>query len=287
MNFKTILFILVLSLFIVSIGCVSASEINDNITISQDMLINTHDDFQDELGSVDFQKSNESNVVTSNSQDSLQSTESDDVIVVNNWDELQYYCSLKDNDYTLKLKDNTNFYPTRTSDSNYQIKVYNNVKIIGGNGSYIGDKSSNPSTIRYTAIVVPDDYKSSITLENITFKWISALSAPNGLFIQMGGKYNSVIKNCNFTDITVDYGHASIVYLKRGTATLENCSFINCTSGYGCVGIYDPDNFKKIKMIVKDCYFEGNYATTAPGCINNCGILEVYNSTFYNQHQIQ
>ena len=158
MNFKTILFILILSLFIVSIGCVSASEINDNTTISQDMPINTHDDFQDGLGSVDFQKSNESNVVTSNSQDSLQSTESDEVIVVNNWDELQYYCSLKDNDYTLKLKDNTNFYPTKTSDSNYQIKVYNKVKIIGGNGSYIGDKSSNPSSISYTAIVVPDGY---------------------------------------------------------------------------------------------------------------------------------
>ena len=281
MNFKTILFILILSLFIVGIGCVSASEISDNITTSQDII--SHDNlYQNELGDIDFQENNESNVLSSNNaQDSLKSSQSDEVIVVNNWDELQYYCSLKDNDYTLKLKDNTNFYPTKTRDSNYQIKVYNNVKIIGGNGSYIGDKSSNPSTISYTAIVVPDDYKSSIHLENVTFKWISALSAPDGLFIQMGGKYNSVIKNCNFTNIYVDYGHASIVYLKRGTATLENCSFINCTSGYGCVGIYDPDNFKKIKMVVRDCYFEGNYATTAPGCINNCGILEVYNSTFY------
>lgn len=282
MNFKNIMFILILSLLIVSIGCVSASEISDNITVSQDIPISANDDFQDELCNVDFQKTNESNVVSSNNvQETLQSTESDDVIVVNNWDELQYYCSLKGNDYTLKLKDNTNFYPTRTGDSNYQIKVYNNVKIIGGNGSYIGDKSSNPSTISYTAFVVPDDYKSSIFLENVTFKWISALGSPDGLFIQIGGKYNSVIKNCNFTDINVGHGHASIVYLKRGTATLEHCSFINCTSGYGCVGIYDPDNFKKIKMIVKDCYFEGNYATTAPGCINNCGVLEVYNSTFY------
>ena len=282
MNFKRILLILSLSLFIVSIGCVSASEINDNTTISQDIPISlSHDFYQDELGNVDFQKSNESNVVTSNSQNSLQASESDDVIVVNNWDELQYYCSFKDKDYTLKLKDNTNFYPTKTGDSNYQIKVYNNVKIIGGNGSYIGDKSPNPSTISYTAIVVPDNYKSSITLENVTFKWINALGSPDGLFIQMGGKYNSVIKNCNFTDVYVGHGHASIVYLKKGTATLENCSFINCTSGYGCVGIYDPDDVKKIKMIVKDCYFEGNYASTAPGCINNCGILEVYNSTFY------
>ena len=277
MDYKNISFILILLLFIVSIGCVSASEINDNNTLSQDLSFSSPN--QIELSN--FQKINESNVVTSNSQDSLQASEVDDVIVVNNWDELQYYCSLKDKDYTLKLKDNTNFYPTKTADSNYQIRVYNNVKIIGGNGSYIGDKTPNPSNIPYTAIIVPDNYKSSIYLENVTFKWVNALGSPDGLFIQMGGKYNSVIKNCNFTDIYVGHGHASIVYLKKGTATLENCSFINCTSGYGCVGIYDPDNVKKIKMIVKDCYFEGNYASTEPGCINNCGILEVYNSTFY------
>ena len=263
------LVIIGLFLLIVGISTVSANEIDDvNNTLSDDASIISNDVLSQE------------EIITDSSKEILQDSESD-VIEVSDWDELQYYCSLKDKDYTLKLKDNTNFYPTKTSDSNYQIKVYNNVKIIGGNGSYIGDKSSNPSTIRYTAIVVPDDYKSSIYLENVTFKWISALSSPDGLFIQMGGKYDSVIKNCNFTNINVDYGHASIVYLKRGTATLENCSFINCTSGYGCVGIYDPDDLKKIKMIVKDCYFEGNYATTAPGCINNCGILEVYNSSFY------
>ena len=241
MSFKIkSLVIIGLLLLIVCISTVSANEIDDvNNTLSEDDSIISDDVLnQEEMP-----------------QDNLQDSESD-VIEVSNWDELQYYCSLKDKDYTLKLKDNTNFYPTKTSDSNYQIKVYNNVKIIGGNGSYIGDKSSNPSTIRYTAIVVPNGYKSSIYLENITFKWISALSSPDGLFIQMGGKYNSVIKNCNFTNINVDYGHASIVYLRQGTATLENCSFINCTSGYGCVGIYDPDDLKKIKMIVKDCYFE-------------------------------
>ena len=51
----------------------------------------------------------------------LQDEESD-IIEVSNWDELQYYCALKDKDYTLKLKDNTNFYPTKTTDSNYQIR---------------------------------------------------------------------------------------------------------------------------------------------------------------------
>ena len=34
-------------------------------------------------------------------------------------------------------------------------------------------------------------------------------------------------------------------------------------------------------MTVKDCYFENNFAWTEPGCINNCAILTVYNTTFY------
>ncbi|PWB87997.1 Ig-like domain repeat protein [Methanobrevibacter thaueri] len=270
MNFRIkSLVIIGLLLLIVGISTVSAEDIdNVNNTVSDDTPIISNDVLSQEK------------IITDSSHEVLQDSESD-VIEVSNWDELQYYCSLKDKDYTLKLKDNTNFYPTKTSDSNYQIKVYNNVRIIGGNGSYIGDKSPNPSTIRYTAIVVPNGYKSSVYLENITFKWINTLSSPDGLFIQMGGKYNSIIKNCNFLNINVDFGHASIVYLRQGTATLENCSFINCTTGYGCVSVYDPDNLKRVKMIVTDCYFEGNYATTEPGCINNCGILEVYNSTFY------
>ena len=34
-------------------------------------------------------------------------------------------------------------------------------------------------------------------------------------------------------------------------------------------------------MVVRNCYFENNYASTEPGCINNCGKLTVYNTTFY------
>ena len=267
MNFKK-LSVFILLILVLGCGMVSASEIADsqNQTVTDESPLSDNDIIQD-------------NLLESTPSEEL--SENSDEIVVENWEELQYYCSLKDKDYTLKLKENTNYYPTKPSDANFQIKVYNNVKIIGSKGSYIGDKSSNPSTISYTAIVVPDNYKSSIYLENITFKWISGANSPDGLFLQMGGKYESVIKNCNFTDIKVSHGHATIVYLKKGTARLENCSFINCTSGYGVVSVYDPNNVKNVKMTVRGCYFEGNYATTEPGCINNCGILEVYNSTFY------
>ena len=34
-------------------------------------------------------------------------------------------------------------------------------------------------------------------------------------------------------------------------------------------------------MFVKNCYFENNYARMEPGCINNCALLTVSNTTFY------
>ena len=136
-------FILLLLLFL-TVSCVSASEIDSNSNFTSDShsindnypIIEDNNYQEDELLESSF-----------DSNDAVQDSQVDDVIEVDSWAELQYYCSLKDKDYTLKLKDNTNFYPTKTGDSNYQIKVYNNVKIIGGNGSYIGDSSLNPRTV--------------------------------------------------------------------------------------------------------------------------------------------
>ena len=129
MDFKLSSFILIL-LLLVSVGCVAASEVDDNITISQETPISCDNFTQDELNGVDSYKENDvlesyddefNNTIESDyHQEALTAGESDDVIVVSTWDELQYYCSLKDQDYTLKLKDNTSFYPTDPNDSNYQ-----------------------------------------------------------------------------------------------------------------------------------------------------------------------
>ena len=212
----------------------------------------------------------------------------DDVITVNNWDELQYYCSLSDKDYTLRLKENTNFYPSDFRDINKQIKVNNNVRIIGSEGSYFGDTHpagenyiDDGEYISYMPIVVPDENGKGVTLENITFKWIYTIYNPDAVFLQMGGNGYNEIRNCVFENINLALGHSSIVYLKKGDALLENCSFINCTTDFGCVSVYDPNAFRTARMVVKDCYFENNYARTEPGCINNCGVLTVYNTTFY------
>ena len=263
------LFVLFLSMSILS-----ANEIDDNVTsISDENMIEIVND-------IDYTEDvvvSESNILQV-SQDSLQSSE-DEEIVVDNWEELQYYCAQTDKDYTLKLKENTNFYPIDPTSSSCQIKIKNNVKIIGTEGSWIGDSSKDPRALMHIAISVEDNSKVGLTLENITFKWIKVeggFNLPDGRFIYIGGKKNTIIKNCQFNDLTIKQGHSCVIHLGKGTAIIDNCSFINCTDGYGVLSVYGSYPH----MIVKNCYFEGNYASTEPGCINNCGKLTVYNTTF-------
>ena len=275
MNFKNKIFIFILLslLLVCGMSIVSASSDDNNLTVVDESIVDLEDNCIDEIQSVD-------NV---SSQENLQNDGSDDAIIVNDWDELQYYCAQTDKDYTLKLKENTNFYPSDDFDINQQIKIKNNVKIIGSEGSWIGDSSPNPKQLLFLAMVIEDNVKSTITLENITFKWIfvgGSSQLPDGIFMRLGGKKNSIIKNCNFHDIRTQFGHSCIIHLKKGTVTFDNCSFTNCTNGYGVLSVYDPNSVKTNHMIIRNCYFEGNYATTEPGCINNCGKLTVYNTTF-------
>ena len=111
------------------------------------------------------------------------------------------------------------------------------------------------------AMQVKDDSKVGLTLINVTFKWIKAGGGnrlPDGMFLKIGGKKNTIIKNCQFYNIITQYGHSCIVHLNKGTATFENCSIINCTNGYGCLSVFNR-NGASVAMIVKNCYFENNY----------------------------
>lgn len=217
--------------------------------------------------------------------DSIVSQDSDE-IEVETWEDIQYYASLKDKNYALKLKENTNYYPKNVASSDNQIIFNNNVTIIGSDGAYIGDSSPNPRNITYTAMKVPDNSGVGIAFKGVTFKWISTSYQPDGIFLQMGGNAINYFNDCYFTQTSTDLGHSALLHIKLGDAIITNCSFINCTNDYGCLSIYNPDDDPTelctlARMNVTDSYFEGNYARTAPGCINNCGILVVRNSTFY------
>ncbi len=260
--YKKFFFLVLLFVLILSFSCVFAEEINENNSTStnQNYLVET--DNSDIVGAM-------------NSQDELLSDESDGIIV-NDWDELQYYCSLTDRDYTLKLKENTNFYPTNPKDSNCQIKINNNIKIIGSNGAYIGDNSSDARLISYTSIVAPDGNRKSLTLENITFKWIYHQYQPDAMFINLAGNGNYLIKDCHFENIKNIIGNGAVICLKKGSATIDNCSFINCDVPKGIIDIYGNQ-----AMVVIDCYFAYNYAYEHTTCIKNYGNLKVINTKFY------
>jgi 5-hydroxyisourate hydrolase-like protein (transthyretin family) len=225
-------------------------------------------------------------ISTDLSEDNSILSQSSDEIEVETWEDIRYYSSLTDKNYILKLKANTNYYPNDASSSDCQIIFKNNVTIIGAQGAYIGDDSPDARNITYTAMIVPDNSGIGITLKNITFKWIGTRYQPDGVFCQMGGNTFNYIENCYFTNISTNIGHSSILYIKLGDAVVTNCTFVNCTTDFGCLSVYNPDDdptktCTRARMQVYGSYFEGNYARTEPGCINNCGVLTVTNSTFY------
>ena len=279
---KSYYFFIMLIVLILTISAVSAKEdinktlIDDSSDISQGIV----------------ETNLENNVLSMNdSQESIQSNHdneitsiSDESIEVNDWNELQYYCSQTDKDYTLKLKANTNYYPDNPSDSNYQIKIKNNVKIIGGNGSYIGDASPNARGVDYSLIVVESNVKCAMHLENITFKFIEPMMNYHSLkIIQISGrnKYTSILKNCLFDHIgTTSNMYDYLVTMGSGNAILDNCSFINCWSTYGLIRVTDSKMNKTTHMVLNNCYFKGNHAAIAPGCVYNSGKLDVINSSF-------
>ena len=260
-NFKYLI-LSVLIIFIFAVGFVSANDL-ENTTINT---------------------VNDQSIYSANVSNEVVSSENE--ITVNNWNELQSYCYKSDKNYVLKLKENTNYYPDDPCDESYQIQVNNNVTILGSSGAYIGDDSPNARPIEFLAINVPENSGIGITLKGVTFKWISTQYQPNAVFLQMAGNSNNYIENCCFTNSTLNGGHSSLVYLLRGYASVSNSTFTDIISDFGCLSVYDPnDNYYAIcdgaRMDVTDSYFEGNYARTEPGCINNCGQLVVRNSTFY------
>ena len=275
-------------IFGVGIACASDLSVDNSTYSVEDTIIDDNDGGQiDKLNMNNDNISEMDDVIqsTSISNESTISSQSDEIIV-EDWDDLQYYCSLKDKNYVLRLKENTNYYPMDPSDSAYQIVVNNNVTIRGNVGAYIGDTTPNAAPFKYTAIVVPDNSKIGIHIDGVHFKWLSTNYNDDGVFLQMGGNVNNTIENCMFYNLNTNVGHSCVVHIKRGDALLRNCSFVNITTDFGCVSIFDPNerNAKlctAARMVIDNCYFENNYARTEPGCVNNCGITVVKNSTFY------
>ena len=293
MKFSKLFLILFLIIILLNITNCSANEL-DNSSISlndNDLNLNQISDDESEI-TINNDDSDLNQISDGESEITIDEIGSDleksteDVITVDDWDDLQYYAYKSDKNYVVKLKENTAYYPKIVSSVSNQIVVRNNLTVLGSPGAYIGDESPNSQSIQYNLISTTYDSGVSIFLQDITFKNIFSKNTACTL-IEMSGNSNNTIKNCNFENINISYGKSTLVHIVLGDCMVDNCSFINITQGYGTVSAYCPmDTPQKLctsaRLKVFNSYFENNYATSEPGCINNCGVLVAYNTTFYN-----
>ena len=149
--------------------------------------------------------------------------------------------------------------------------LFGNSKTIRGTAnSYI---TGNSSGIPF----VSNNVTYSISFYNVNFRNINCQ-----MLIQLQTNGISKLIDCTFTNITTGTNHHSVVYNNKGTMNITGCTFSNCTTDYGVVSNYRLGTTTGVTLNVKDCRFENNFAHHEPGAINNCGQLNVTNSTFIN-----
>ena len=285
---KYFIFIVLMALLF-SISSVCSEEIGDNSTLEVDdnpiEIENTglHDDesIQEDFNEENSLKEekNESDICTSSNQESK--LENDEEIIVEDWEDIKYYALKTDKNYVIKLKENTNYYPQDYAHGG-SIIIRNNLTILGNSGAYIGYATKNAPKIQFTPFRTEQDTKIGIVLDGVKFKYFSTST---GVMFELWGNTNNTVRNCQFENIVLAGSKSTTLHIKKGFLLVENCTFVNSTQYYGCISVYCPDdNPSKLctssKAVVKDCYFQNNYATQEPGCINNCGVLTVYNTTF-------
>ena len=98
--------------------------------------------------------------------------------------------------------------------------------------------------------------------------------------MKFSGNGHYILDNCTFENVTATGDHQAVVHLNLGNCDIINCTFEKCTTSYGTVSNYNENSVTNVHMTVRDSTFKNNHATVEPGCINNCGQLEVYDTTF-------
>lgn len=255
------------------------NEINQNSQSCQDsddndsnLIYDNNEDISDNRqnskGIKDSQNPNMDNGVGSNSynQNILADGEIP-TVVVSTWTELKSYAE-STSPIIITLKDNTQFTPTGT------ILIKSNITIIGSDSSFIGGTEKDPIHLTGDFITL-DGGDISINLINLTFKYM------NDFFIVKISSDNlNTFENCSFISNYNGKERSSIVYLQYGYLNMFNTRFINNTAQYGTVANYNPLSVENVHMNLTNCIFDDNYSLYIVGGINNCGYLNVQNSSF-------
>ena len=275
MKVRNLIILLVFTMFLVGISCVSAENIDEMGNISSS-------DVADDVISIDDEVADD----TIESDDSTNSVD-DEVISDGETTRSTYtwgdFKSEVENTSINTVELNRGNIAPSTSSFD-QVSINHDITIVGGYGYYIGSASwSSAPKYNYIPIVTSGN-NLNVKFENVTFQYLS-----NNIFIKLMGNGNYTFKNCIFDHINATGSHQSVIWLNYGHALIENCTFTNCKCSFGAVTNYyssTASTANYARMTVKDSTFKDNYATTEPGAINNCGYLEVYDTTFENNYAV-
>ena len=254
MKYKKIMFMLVLAVFLLSITCVSASEIDDTLA-------------SENANTIELSADNdiEDNLQTSEENEALALTDNDETLSAKNDADV-----LSDNSGTYSgLSDEIGFggnielkHDYYTYDTGNTIFISVADSVIDGKGATIDMAGSNIRAFYVSA--------SSVTIKNLTI--INANSDGGGAIYFNSSATSGTVSNCNFTNNFATVNGGAIYFLDQGTVT--NCNFTDNTATYGgAVYFWDQGT-------VSNCNFVDNYATYGDGGAINMGSGSVSNCNF-------
>ena len=282
MKYKKIMFMLVLAVFLLSITCVSASEIDDTLASEDTNTIGLSVD-NDNI---------EDNLQTSEENEALASTDYDEAIAQTDTDVLGAD-SATFSDLAAEIIHSGNITLTHknyTYDEGETITISEDNKVIDGNGAVI---DMNGSTIRAFYISA-----SGVTIKNLTIKNANYNDNGGAIYFDRSG----TVTNCNFTDNSATVNGGAVYFWGQGTVT--NCNFAgNTASGDGGAinmgtGTVSNCNFVDNKATgdssyggavyflhtgtVTNCNFTNNTASGDGGAVCFWNVGEVTNCNFTN-----
>ena len=245
-----------LAVFLLSITCVSASEIDDTLASEDTNTIGLSVD-NDII---------EDNLQTSEENDELASTDYDEAIAQTDTEVLGAD-SAKYSDLANEIRQPGNIKLTHknyTYTGGETITIGEANKVIDGNGAVIDMNGSNIRAFTVSA--------SGVTIKNLTI--INANYDGDGGAIYFSNSATSgTVSNCNFTDNKATQNGGAVYFNREGAVT--NCNFINNTaSGWGgAVYFWDQGT-------VTNCNFTNNTATYQGGAIRFRSTGTVSNCNF-------
>ena len=255
---------LVLAVFLLSITCVSASEIDDTLASEDTNTIGLSVD-KDII---------EDNLQTSEENDELASTDYDEAIAQTDTEVLGEG-SAKYSDLAEEISQPGNINLTHknyTYDEGETITISEANKVIDGNGAVI---DMNGSTIRAFHVNA-----SGVTIKNLTIKNVN-YNGNGGAIYFSSSATSGTVSNCNFSNNkatgTDENAFGGAIFLNsKGNVT--NCNFTNNTADYGGA-VYFSDNGS-----VTNCNFINNNATEIAGAVFFYSGGEVIYCNFINNN---